>query len=69
MIFKFIMYIIDIESQEPLCPTYKWRIYTGGKEKYFRDLFNYDVFCLQHGLTIQDIPNLQNRLKEAESEE
>ena len=36
--------------------------FTKGKEKYFRDLFNYDVFCLQHGLTIQDIPQLQNRL-------
>jgi hypothetical protein len=28
------MYIIDIEPQEPLCPTYKWRIYTSGKEKH-----------------------------------
>lgn len=38
--------------------------FTGGKEKYFRDLLNYDVFCLQHGLTIQDIPHLQNRLRD-----
>ena len=38
--------------------------FTKGKEKYFRDLFNYDVFCLQHGLTIQDIPQLQNRLRD-----
>ena len=38
--------------------------FTKGKEKYFRDLFSYDVFCLQHGLTIQDIPQLQNRLRD-----
>ena len=33
-------------------------------EDYLRDLLNYDVFCIQHGLTIQDIPNLQNRLRD-----
>lgn len=38
--------------------------FTGGKEKYFRDLMNYDLFCLQHGLTIQDIPHLQNRVRD-----
>lgn len=31
-------------------------------EKYFRGLLNYDVFCLQHGLTIQKIAQFQNRL-------
>lgn len=31
-------------------------------ERYFRDLFNADVFCLQHGLTIQKIAQYQNRL-------
>ena len=31
-------------------------------EKYFRGLLNYDVFCLQHGLTIQRIAQFQNRL-------
>lgn len=31
-------------------------------EKYFRGLFNADVFCLQHGLTIQKIAQYQNRL-------
>ncbi len=38
--------------------------FTRGKEKYFRDLMNFDVFCLQHGLTIQDIPHLQNRVND-----
>lgn len=36
--------------------------FTIDKEKYFRDLMNYDVFGLQHGLTMQDMPHLQNRL-------
>lgn len=36
--------------------------FTKGKEKYFRDLFNQEIFCLQHGLTIQDIEHIQNRL-------
>ena len=31
-------------------------------EPYFRGLLNYDVFCLQHGLTIQKIAQYQNRL-------
>ncbi len=31
-------------------------------EKYFRNLLHYDVFCLQHGLTIQRIAQYQNRL-------
>lgn len=31
-------------------------------EKYFRGLLNYEVFCLQHGLTIQRIAQYQNRL-------
>ncbi|MBQ1374877.1 MAG: CDP-glycerol glycerophosphotransferase family protein, partial [Clostridia bacterium] len=31
-------------------------------EKYFRGLLTYDVFCLQHGLTIQRIAQFQNRL-------
>lgn len=36
--------------------------FTKGKEKYFRDLFNQEIFCLQHGLTIQDIAHIQNRI-------
>lgn len=31
-------------------------------EHYHRGLLNYDVFCLQHGLTIQRIAQYQNRL-------
>ena len=31
-------------------------------EYYHRGLINYDVFCLQHGLTIQRIAQYQNRL-------
>ena len=31
-------------------------------ERYFRDMFNSRVFCLQHGLTIQKIAQYQNRL-------
>ncbi len=31
-------------------------------ERYFRDLLNAKVFCLQHGLTIQKIAQYQNRL-------
>ena len=31
-------------------------------EYYHRGLLNYDVFCLQHGLTIQRIAQYQNRL-------
>lgn len=31
-------------------------------EKYIRDLFNAEVVCLQHGLTIQKIAQYQNRL-------
>lgn len=41
---------------------YNFCAFTKGKEKYFRDLFNTDIFCIQHGLTIQDIPHIQNRL-------
>ena len=41
---------------------YNFCAFTKGKEKYFRDLFNSDIFCIQHGLTIQDIPHIQNRL-------
>ncbi|MBP3749796.1 MAG: CDP-glycerol glycerophosphotransferase family protein [Ruminobacter sp.] len=29
---------------------------------YFRDLLSFDVFCLQHGLSIQQIAEYQNRL-------
>lgn len=36
--------------------------YWTATEKYFRDLFGYDVYCLQHGLTIQKIAQYQNRL-------
>lgn len=31
-------------------------------ERYFRDMFNAEIFCLQHGLTIQKIAQYQNRL-------
>lgn len=33
-----------------------------GFELYFRDLFRYKVICIQHGLTVQNIPNIQNRI-------
>ena len=36
--------------------------YNSKLEVYFRGLLNYDVFCLQHGLTIQRIAQYQNRL-------
>lgn len=31
-------------------------------EKYFRDLYNSQNVCIQHGLTVQYIPNLENRI-------
>ena len=35
----------------------------GGKfKKSFKDLFNPEIVCIQHGLTIQDIAQYQNRL-------
>lgn len=33
-------------------------------EEYFRDLLNYKVLCLQHGLSIQQIAEYQNRLQD-----
>lgn len=36
--------------------------FTPHSEKYFKDLFNADVVCLQHGLTIQKIAQYQNRV-------
>lgn len=32
------------------------------EERYIRDLFNAEIMCLQHGLTIQKIAEYQNRL-------
>ncbi len=32
--------------------------------KHFRDLFNAEIMCIQHGLTIQEIPQHQNRLED-----
>ena len=66
--FKSIRSYLAILNSECVFATHagcsNFMAFTGGKEKYFRDLFNYDVFCLQHGLTIQDIPHMQNRLKD-----
>ncbi|MFV0343470.1 MAG: CDP-glycerol:glycerophosphate glycerophosphotransferase [Anaerocolumna sp.] len=36
--------------------------YWSATEKYIRDLFNAEITCLQHGLTIQRIAQYQNRL-------
>ncbi len=36
--------------------------YWSAVEKYVRDLFNAEIMCLQHGLTIQKIAQYQNRL-------
>ena len=33
-------------------------------EKYFRDLFNSTNVCIQHGLTVQYIPHLTNRIND-----
>ena len=33
-------------------------------EKYFRDLFNSKNVCIQHGLTVQYIPDLTNRIND-----
>lgn len=33
-------------------------------EKYFRDLFKADNVCIQHGLTVQNIPHLTNRIND-----
>ena len=36
--------------------------YWSGNEKFIRNLFNPEIVCLQHGLTIQKIAQYQNRL-------
>ena len=68
LIFKSIKEYLVVLNAEAIFATHagcsNFMAFTKGKEKYFRDLFNYDVFCLQHGLTIQDIPQLQNRLRD-----
>ncbi len=33
-------------------------------EKYFRDLYNSTTVCIQHGLTVQYIPHLTNRIND-----
>lgn len=33
-------------------------------EKYFRDLYNSDNMCIQHGLTVQYIPHLTSRISD-----
>lgn len=33
-------------------------------EKYFRDLFNSSNICIQHGLTVQSIPDLANQVND-----
>lgn len=64
--FKSIKEYLTVLNAECLFGThakvYNFCAFTKGKEKYFRDLFNTDVFCIQHGLTIQDIPHIQNRV-------
>lgn len=58
-------YLVVLNSQAVFAThsnPYNFLAFTRGKEKYFRDLMNFDVFCLQHGLTIQDIAHLQNRV-------
>ena len=34
------------------------------QERYFRDLFNNSSVCIQHGLTVQNIANLTNRIND-----
>ena len=34
------------------------------EEEYFRDLYNYKSICIQHGLTVQYMPHLTNRLND-----
>lgn len=41
---------------------YSFNGFSKRNEIYFRDLFKFDNFCLQHGLTIQEIANIQNRV-------
>ena len=40
--------------------------YSFGKEEeaYFRDLYNYKSVCIQHGLTVQYMPHLTNRIND-----
>ena len=68
LVFKSFKEYLTVLNSEAVFATHagsnNFMAFTIGKEKYFRDLFNYDVFCLQHGLTIQDIPQLQNRLRD-----
>ena len=38
--------------------------FTINDECYFRDLFNYKSICIQHGLSVQYIPHLVNRIND-----
>lgn len=38
--------------------------FTINNECYFRDLFNYKSICIQHGLSVQYIPHLVNRIND-----
>ena len=68
IVFKSIREYLKVLNSKCVFATHagasNFMAFTGGKEKYFRDLMNYDLFCLQHGLTIQDIPHLQNRVRD-----
>lgn len=38
--------------------------FNGAYEKYFRDLFDSQNVCIQHGLTVQSMPDLTNRIND-----
>lgn len=42
----------------------KHHAFDENKEKYFRDLYNSYNVCIQHGLTVQKIPHLTNRIND-----
>lgn len=41
---------------------YDYNGFTSGVEKYFRDLLTFKTFCIQHGLSVNQIAKFQNRV-------
>lgn len=66
LIYKTLKEYLTVLNSECIFTThakvYSFCAFTKGKEKYFRDLLNQEIFCIQHGLTIQDIAHIQNRV-------
>ena len=57
--------IVSLNAQYIFATRVDVKQYCGFSNKfsaYFRDLLSFDVFCLQHGLSIQQIAEYQNRL-------